>query len=247
VGTLTPGVYCFNSSAFLTGLRPLILAGPGPWIFQIGSTLITASNSSVVVLAGGWQSCNRVVSVRKQVDPGSMTLPAHLRYARLDGARLSLYGRVKENELPEEFVQDALDAGDECYAIMDGTVLASYGWYSKAPTLVDGDLRLHFNRQYVCMYKGFTSKPYRGRRLHGMGMILALNEYRNQGFKGLVAYVESNNFDSLKSCFRMGYKTCGHMRVLRLAGRYFIQTGQGCSDYGLQLQTNFLQPNHPPN
>jgi len=52
--TLATGVYCFNSSAFLTG--QLNLAGPGPWVFQIGSTLITASNSSVVVLAGG-QNC----------------------------------------------------------------------------------------------------------------------------------------------------------------------------------------------
>src|SRR5450759_1718209 len=45
--TLGPGVYCFDSSAELTGT--LNLTGGGPWIFQIGSTLTTASNSSVVV------------------------------------------------------------------------------------------------------------------------------------------------------------------------------------------------------
>jgi hypothetical protein len=45
--TLTPGVYCFDSSAQLTGT--LNLVGGGPWIFQIGSTLTTASNSSVLV------------------------------------------------------------------------------------------------------------------------------------------------------------------------------------------------------
>jgi hypothetical protein len=195
------------------------------------------------------RSINRFVYMKtlecvviEQVDPALMTLPAHLRYARLEGARLSLYGRVKENELPEEFVQSALAGGDECYAVMDGNILASYGWYSKAPTVVDGDLRLHFDPQYVYMYKGFTSKPYRGQRLHAIGMMLALNEHRNRGFKGLVAYVESNNFDSLKSCYRMGYKTCGRIRVLRLAGRYFIHSGQGCSDYGLELQPNSLQP-----
>jgi type VI secretion system secreted protein VgrG len=44
---LTPGVYCFNSSAELTGT--LNLTGGGPWIFQIASTLTTASNSSVLV------------------------------------------------------------------------------------------------------------------------------------------------------------------------------------------------------
>jgi hypothetical protein len=45
--TLAPGVYCFNSSAELTGT--LKLTGGGPWIFQIGSTLMTASNASVLV------------------------------------------------------------------------------------------------------------------------------------------------------------------------------------------------------
>jgi hypothetical protein len=184
--------------------------------------------------------------VLEEVDTGSITLPPHLRCARLDSASLSLFGRVKENELPEEFVKDALDAGDECYAVMDGNTLASYGWYSKVPTVVDGDLRLHFDPRYVYMYKGFTSKQYRGQRLHATGMMVALNEYRNRGFKGLVAYVESNNFDSLKSCYRLGYKTCGRIRVLRLAGRFFIHKGQGCSDYGLELQPISLQLGYVP-
>jgi hypothetical protein len=184
--------------------------------------------------------------VIEQVNPAAMVLPDHLRYACLEGARLSLYGRAKENELPEAFVQDALDAGDECYGIVDGNILASYGWYSKASTVVDGTLRLNFDPQYVYMYKGFTANAYRGKRLHAIGMMLALNEYRNQGFKGLVAYVESNNFDSLKSCYRMGYQSCGRIRVLRLGNRYFIHRGRGCSNYGLELQPNSLDPGVSP-
>jgi hypothetical protein len=53
--TLTPGVYCFNSSAQLTGTLVLD-AQNNPnavFIFQIGSTLTTASNSSVVVINAG--------------------------------------------------------------------------------------------------------------------------------------------------------------------------------------------------
>ena len=44
--TLTAGVYKFSSSAQLTG--KLTLQGPGRFVFQIGSTLITASDSSVI-------------------------------------------------------------------------------------------------------------------------------------------------------------------------------------------------------
>ena len=48
--TLTPGVYNFDSSAQLTGT--LTLNGHGEYIFQIGSTLTTASNSSIVLING---------------------------------------------------------------------------------------------------------------------------------------------------------------------------------------------------
>src|ERR1700682_3786381 len=44
--TLTPGVYCFDSSAGLTGTLHL---SSGIYIFQIGSTLTTASGSAVLV------------------------------------------------------------------------------------------------------------------------------------------------------------------------------------------------------
>jgi hypothetical protein len=53
--TLTPGVYFFMSSAQLTGTLTLDdLGNPNAvFIFQIGSTLTTASNASVVFIDGG--------------------------------------------------------------------------------------------------------------------------------------------------------------------------------------------------
>jgi hypothetical protein len=52
--TLVPGVYCFTSGAQLTGTLTLDAQGnPGAvFIFQIASTLITASNSSVLLING---------------------------------------------------------------------------------------------------------------------------------------------------------------------------------------------------
>src|SRR5579859_2179487 len=57
--TLVPGVYCFSSSAQLTGALTLDAGGdPGAvWVFKTGSTLTTASNSSVLPLNGA-QACN---------------------------------------------------------------------------------------------------------------------------------------------------------------------------------------------
>jgi type VI secretion system secreted protein VgrG len=57
--TLTPGTYCFATSAQLTGTLTLDALGDpdSEFIFQIGSTLTTASSSSVVFTGGRvfWQ------------------------------------------------------------------------------------------------------------------------------------------------------------------------------------------------
>lgn len=55
--TLTTGVYCFASTAGLTGALTLNGDADDVFIFQIGSALTTAPNS-VVNLTGGAQSCN---------------------------------------------------------------------------------------------------------------------------------------------------------------------------------------------
>ncbi len=48
--TLSPGVFNFDTSAQLTGT--LTLDGPGDFVFQIGSTLTTASDSSINFVNG---------------------------------------------------------------------------------------------------------------------------------------------------------------------------------------------------
>jgi hypothetical protein len=57
---LTPGVYCFNSSAQLTGTLTLDAQGSSTafFLFQIGSSLTTASASQVVVINSPPANCD---------------------------------------------------------------------------------------------------------------------------------------------------------------------------------------------
>jgi len=72
--TLTPGVYCFDSSAQLTGT--LILNGAGnsaaTFIFKMGSTLTTASASSVSLINGA-SSCGVAWQVGSSATLGTGT------------------------------------------------------------------------------------------------------------------------------------------------------------------------------
>jgi len=69
---LGPGVYCFSTSAGLTGTLTLDAHGnpDAQWVFQIGSTLITASGSKVAMVLGDkvpWAKGERGCNVYWQV------------------------------------------------------------------------------------------------------------------------------------------------------------------------------------
>jgi Ice-binding-like len=73
--TLVPGVYCFASSAGLTGALTLNAQGNpnAVFIFDIGSTLITASNASVVLINGA-EPCNVFWKVGSSATLGTGTV-----------------------------------------------------------------------------------------------------------------------------------------------------------------------------
>ena len=68
---LVPGVYHFSSSAQLTGTLTLNGSPNDVWIFQIGSTLTTASDSHVVI--GNAQPCNVIWQVGSSATLGTNT------------------------------------------------------------------------------------------------------------------------------------------------------------------------------
>lgn len=72
--TLVQGVYCFSSSAQLTGLLTLDAQGDAGavFVFKIGSTLTTASNASVAVINNG-SPCNVFWQIGSSATLGTAT------------------------------------------------------------------------------------------------------------------------------------------------------------------------------
>lgn len=165
-------------------------------------------------------------------------------YGFLTPDQLFEFAKYEKYELSKEVLAQALDKGDECYAILDGSNLAAYGWYTNKPTAVsfqsteDGqeDLLIRFSPNYIYMYKGFTHYDYRGRRLHAIVMTCALQAYLNRGFKGIACFVEAQNYASLKSCYRMGYKDFGNIQIVKLGGKYLIRNDRGCQEFEFVLE-----------
>jgi len=100
--TLKPGVYCFPTSAAITGT--LTLSGNGVYIFKMGSTLTTAAGNSHVVLTNGasasdvfWQVGSSATLGTNTVLKGTVIAYSSITSttgATVDGRLIALNGAV---------------------------------------------------------------------------------------------------------------------------------------------------------
>lgn len=171
----------------------------------------------------------------ESLDPIFLKENEKYNYRFLSEKELFEFAKNPKHQLTKSFIEQALLKNDHCFAILEGDKLASYGWYSSEPTNINSELILNFKNSYVYMYKGYTSDEYRGQRLHAIGMARALEAFTLKGFDGLISYVETNNYSSLKSVYRMGYKNIGRLMVTKVSGKYFIRCDEDCRAYQFNL------------
>lgn len=176
-----------------------------------------------------------VISEAKE---SSLSVDPKYQHGFLDMDKLMNFSKDEEHDLPHDFLKAAISKGDECYAVTEEENLASYGWYSNKETLTNiQQLLFCFDPKYIYMYKGLTKKDYRGQKLHAVGMSWALNRYMEKGFSGIVSYVESTNFDSLKSCWRMGYEKVGVIYIFKICGKVFHYPSRSCKKLNIRLRS----------
>lgn len=109
---------------------------------------------------------------------------------------------------------DAIRSGHElCFAALAGDRLAAFGCYTlqSVPPEQAAGAAMSFPTDVAYMSYGYTHPDFRGARLHGLVMGLALQEMANRGITKLVSIVAWTNWASLKSCNRLGYLNLGNM------------------------------------
>ena len=174
---------------------------------------------------------------RSLLDAGGL----QTRFATRDELHAAVRVPDVAEEMSASFVDEALAKGDECFGIFDGSDLVSFGWYSNQPTELSDLLTLCFDRAWMYMYKGFTRKSHRGKRLHGIGMSLALAAYTKRGARGLISYVKSTNFQSLRSTERMGYEIFGEIYIAQAMGRPITWATPGCAAYDFHVERRNIE------
>ena len=129
--------------------------------------------------------------------------------------------------------------GADCFGVLDGDTLAAFCWYSpNPPERINDHWVVHFDPGCVYVYFVFTDPAYRGQGLLPHGISLAMPEYAKRGYSKLLAFVESANYDSLKSFYRMGFQDFAVIRALKLFGKQFAYHGRGCERFAFRVAPN---------
>jgi hypothetical protein len=143
----------------------------------------------------------------------------------LDTHEVAGFAKDPSNDLDEQMVDRAAGGLDLCFAALCDGRLAAYGWY--ALDAIEGEhnfgVAMSYPSTVAYMYKGFTHPDFRGARLHGLGMGLALKNLKQFGVTALVSTVAWTNEASLRSCDRLGYQRLG--RIIT-SGRETLQVEQ---------------------
>jgi hypothetical protein len=158
--------------------------------------------------------------------PGEPDSKFTFRFLSLE--EIAEFSADPENNIKEAFIERAVLGNDLCFAVLSEGWIASYGWYalkSTAPEINYG-VALAYPDHVACMYEGFTHPDFRGMRLHGFGMALALKALEERGITALVSTINWCNWQSLRSCWRLGYDDLGCFKTFGFyAGQFKFYPG----------------------
>jgi acetyltransferase (GNAT) family protein len=147
-------------------------------------------------------------------------------------------------EFGQEFVDRAVAGRDLCFAALAGERLAAYGWYaleSVEPRHAFG-VAMSYPNDVAYMYNGFTLPAYRGSRLHGAIMGLALERLNERGITKLVSLVECTNTPSMRSCFRTGYELLGRLWTVQIGSHTVIFSPRRARRLGVKFGAMATRP-----
>lgn len=190
---------------------------------RIGRRLVRLEVSDVV-----WLDVERI-------NP-SLQADAAFEFRFLTAAEVATWEHDTVYQLDDAMAERADRGLDLCFAALCDGQLAAYGWYaldSLEPEHCAG-VGTSQPPHVAHMYKGFTHPDYRGRRLHGLVMSLALRQlHAERGITHLASLVDWTNWASLKSCYRLGYESLGRMVAMRPLGIKLVLTPRAARQRGV--------------
>lgn len=162
--------------------------------------------------------------------------PDHIDIHPLSRAEIKTWVDHSGYELPGHFVDQALNNGDICFGAFINNELLGYAWYAGQPASFSNGLTAHFDTDYAYGYKNLTLPSARGQGIQQWLKFYILDYYRKLEKKGIIAAIDSHNFNSRRSTSSTGAKAIGFWLYVQHRDKYFGMGSKGCKKVGYQLK-----------
>jgi hypothetical protein len=123
-----------------------------------------------------------------------------------------------EYDLERELADRLNNPRHSCFAAFDLQRLVAYSWFSLGSIEPEHSLGVGMSlpADVAYTYKAFTHAEYRGRRIQSAVNALARRELGHRGIRQFLAFVDSGNCPSLRSCSHSGFVHLGWLAALSL-------------------------------
>jgi ribosomal protein S18 acetylase RimI-like enzyme len=107
------------------------------------------------------------------------------------------------------------DGRNHCFAVLCNRRLVNYCWYTLGSIEKEHSFGagLAFPTDTLFLYKAFTHPDFRGRRFHPSAVSRVVQDFAQRGISRVVALVECDNWASLNSHAKLGFRRVGRMLV----------------------------------
>jgi ribosomal protein S18 acetylase RimI-like enzyme len=149
--------------------------------------------------------------------PSAIEANSDFEFRFLTVDELAHFANDLANDLDAAFAARVSSGHDLCFAaIAQQGQLASYSWYALGSIEAEHHLGVAMSlpADVAYMYKAFTHPDFRGRRLYGTIVAMALRSLARRGVTKLITSIEWTNFASLRSCQRLGFQNLGRLSVI---------------------------------
>ena len=176
-----------------------------------------------------------VVLVHPFDSPVASEEPGELDARFLSREEVERYASDEDFRYSAAFASEALSRGDRCFGVFIGKSLLCYCWYAAGAAPVFEDIEVAVTHPYVYGYNAYTDAVHRGKGLHRLGIIAAKRQFRREGVRGFVAYIEADNVAPLTAAYRMGEELVGFVLFAKLFGKMRWFATPGCREIGFTV------------
>ena len=145
-------------------------------------------------------------------------LPEGLRLVRADASQVDAVARLGQN--PEEALT-RLEAGNDIWLVLDGgePLFLCFTFRHATPVIAASEGMLALPPGAACLEDSVTAPEARGRGIASAAWILIGEELRRDGFRALVAKIETSNGASERVAEKSGFQAVAVMQHQRTGAR----------------------------